>query len=332
MNLLREPETKLRILSKDDFFEELEKSRESFHSNYYAMYSSVVEGIIKDATCMIVPVDDHIVHRGDGIFEAFNCFDGKIFNLEGHLARLMNAGILLEYNMPFTVAEMTEIITATVAAGEHKECTVRLYVSRGQGSFGVSPYDCTKSNFYVVITKRKPWFMTRHPEGASVAISKFPPKRDIFAASKNCNYIVNVMMKKEAVDSGVDFVVSVSKDGLVAEGATENIGLITQDNRLLFPEIDGVLAGTTMLRVMALAKTLIASGELTGVAFAKLEPKDFEFAREVIMVGTTLNVTSVYQFCGKDVNKEQANKLANKLNNMLIDDIYGNEELATNCL
>ncbi len=331
MNLLREPEIMLRILSNDDFLAELENSRGSFHSNYYAMYSSVVGGIIKDPTCMMVPVDDHIVHRGDGIFEALNCFDGKIFNLERHLARLMNSGILLEYSMPFNVEEMTDIIIATVFAGEKKDCTVRLYVSRGQGSFGVSPYDCVKSNFYVVVTDRKPWFMTRHPQGASVAISKFPPKKDIFAASKNCNYIVNVMMKKEAVDSGVDFVVSVSEDGFVAEGATENIGLITQDNRLLFPEMDGVLAGTTMLRVMELAKTMINDGELTKIAFAKLEPKDFEDAKEVMMVGTTLNVTSVYQFCGKAVNNGQTGTLANKLNEMIIQDIYGNEKLATNC-
>jgi len=331
MNSSREPEIKLRILSKDEFLEALENSRGSFQSNYYAMYSSVVGGIIKEPTCMMVPVDDHIVHRGDGIFEAFNCFDGKIFNLERHLARLMNSGKLLEYNMPFTSEEMTDIIKATVSAGEHKDCTVRLYVSRGQGSFGVSPYDCVKSNFYVVVTDRKPWFMTRHPEGASVAISKFPPKSDIFAASKNCNYIVNVMMKKEAVDSGVNFVVSVSEDGFVAEGATENIGLITQDKRLLFPEIDGVLAGTTMLRVMELAKTMVASGELMGVGFANLEPKDFECAKEVMMVGTTLNVTSVYQFCGKAVNNGQIGKLVNKLNDMIIQDIYGNEKLETNC-
>jgi len=331
MNLLREPETKLRIFSKGEFLVELEKSMGNFQSNYYAMYSSVVGGIIKEPTCMMVPVDDHIVHRGDGIFEAFNCFDGKIFNLERHLARLMNSGRLLEYNMPFTNEEMKDIITETVVAGEHKDCTVRLYVSRGQGSFGVSPYDCTKSNFYVVVTKRKPWFMIRHPEGASVAISKFPPKSDIFAASKNCNYIANVMMKKEAVDSGVDFVVSVSEDGFVAEGATENIGLITQNKRLLFPKIDGVLAGTTMLRVMELAKTLVVNGELTEIAFAKLETKDFECAKEVMMVGTTLNVTSVYQFCGKDVNNGQAGKLANKLNNMIIQDICGNEKLTTNC-
>jgi branched-subunit amino acid aminotransferase/4-amino-4-deoxychorismate lyase len=62
-----------------------------------------------------------------------------------------------------------------------------------------------------------------------------------------------------------------------------------------------------------------------------LEPKDFEDAKEIMMVGTTLNVTSVYQFCGKAVNNGQIGKLANKLNDMIIQDIYGNEKLETNC-
>jgi branched-subunit amino acid aminotransferase/4-amino-4-deoxychorismate lyase len=321
----------LRIIGKDNFLDELEKTRKDFQSDYYAMYSSVLDGIVKDPVCMMVPIDDHIVHRGDGIFEAFNCFEGKIFNLEGHLKRMEASCRLLEYDMPFSIAEMTDIIKTTVFEGGHKDCTVRPYVSRGQGSFGVNPYDCKKSNFYVVVTKRIPFFMDRHPAGALVALSKFPPKKDIFARSKNCNYIVNVMMKKEAVDSGVDFVVSVSEDGYVAEGSTENIGLINQDNWLLFPEIDGVLAGTTMLRAMALGQELVGRGVLSGVAFAKLEPKDFECAKEVMMVGTTLNVTSVCSFCDKGVSGGKPGAISKMLNDMLFDDIYGNDELATNC-
>lgn len=321
----------MRIIDREEIISELLLSKKDFHDNYYAMYSSVIDGIILEPVCMMVPIDDHIVHRGDGVFEAFNCFDGKIFNLEGHLSRLEKSCKLLEYDIPFSRAEMVDIICATVKAGGHKECSVRLYISRGQGSFGVNPYDCVKCNFYVVITNRKAWFMDRHPEGASVDISKFSPKRDIFAVSKNCNYIVNVMMKKEAVDSGVDFVVAVDEYGYVGEGATENIGLITKDKRLLFPEIDGVLAGTTMLRVMELGKKLVKAGELEGVGFAKLKLDDFKDALEVMMVGTTLNVTAVYEFCGHEISGGKPGEFAVKLNKMLIEEIYGNDELATEC-
>ena len=58
------------------------------HDNYLAMYSSVYGGIIQDPRLMLVPVDDHIVHRGDGIFEAFKSIDRKIYLLQSHLDRL----------------------------------------------------------------------------------------------------------------------------------------------------------------------------------------------------------------------------------------------------
>ena len=47
----------------------------------YAMYSSVTDCIVTDQSAMLVPVDDHMVHRGDGIFESFKCMDGCIYNL-----------------------------------------------------------------------------------------------------------------------------------------------------------------------------------------------------------------------------------------------------------
>ena len=33
--------------------------------------ASVTSGIVTDPKLMTVPVDDHLVHRGDGVFEAF---------------------------------------------------------------------------------------------------------------------------------------------------------------------------------------------------------------------------------------------------------------------
>ena len=36
--------------------------------NLFSMYSSVTDCIITDQALMAVPVDDHMVHRGDGVF------------------------------------------------------------------------------------------------------------------------------------------------------------------------------------------------------------------------------------------------------------------------
>ena len=54
--------------------------------DYHAMYSSVFGGITTDPKLMTIPVDDHLVHRGDGVFEAFKMVEGKVFLFDEHLA------------------------------------------------------------------------------------------------------------------------------------------------------------------------------------------------------------------------------------------------------
>lgn len=43
---------------------------------YPAMYSSIYGGIILDPAMMVVPIDDHMVHRGHGVFDTAIVFDG----------------------------------------------------------------------------------------------------------------------------------------------------------------------------------------------------------------------------------------------------------------
>lgn len=58
----------------------LEKLNEKWSSvekqPYPAMYSSIFGGIILDPAMMVIPIDDHMVHRGHGVFDTAIIFDG----------------------------------------------------------------------------------------------------------------------------------------------------------------------------------------------------------------------------------------------------------------
>ena len=56
---------------------------------YWAFYSSQLKGIITDPSLMIIPFDDHIVHRGHGIFDTAAIVAGQIYDLEAHLDRFL---------------------------------------------------------------------------------------------------------------------------------------------------------------------------------------------------------------------------------------------------
>jgi hypothetical protein len=46
------------------------------NQNYMAMYSSIFGGITTDLSAMVIPIDDHMVHRGHGVFDTAAIMDG----------------------------------------------------------------------------------------------------------------------------------------------------------------------------------------------------------------------------------------------------------------
>lgn len=303
--------------------------RRPYQANYFAMYSSLYGGVVTDPLLMTLPIDDHMVHRGDGVFEAFKTVGGRIYNLKGHLGRLVNSAQGLCLNFPCSLTEMERIIVGTVRVGGRSDCMIRVYVSRGPGGFAVNPYECPSSQLYVVVTALGTPFMQLHPEGARLKTSAIEAKSAGMANIKNCNYAPNVLMKKEAVDAGVDFAVGFDENGFLTEGATENVGIVSRDGRLLFPRLDRVLAGTTMLRGMDLARELVGRGFLTAVGFADITHADMLAAAEVVVAGTTINFAAAVELDGRKIGTGKPGPVALALDELLQRDMRENTELLT---
>ena len=160
----------------------------------------------------------------------------------------------LGIELPCPAGELVRLTCDTVRAGGRRDALVRLLVSRGPGGMSVNPYECLRPQVYIVAYRLPPPFMQSHPQGARVETSAVPLKPSFFARVKTCNYLPNVLMKKEAVDRGVDFMAAFDTAGFLAEGATENIAIVSADGYLASPFSSRILTGTTMVRVMELAQ------------------------------------------------------------------------------
>lgn len=320
---------KIESITRANYFKHLDAQRSAYHDEYYTMYSSLLDGITNDPMLMQVPVDDHLVHRGDGIFETFKCVGGAIYNLNGHLERFERSADMLSLQMRWSQTEIRELVIETVRRSEHKDCSIRLMLSRGPGSFSVNPYDCNGPQLFIIVSKLKPSFIEEHPGGATLGISKVSAKLSFFARVKNCNYLPNVLMRKEAADTGVDFVVGFDSRNMMTEGSTENVGIITRKNELAFPSLDGILCGTTMMRIADLARENSAGLGISAVNFRDIPAAELDDAAEIIIVGTTPNVTAVRKFNGKPTPRPVPGRIASALNRMLLHDIHHNTRMRT---
>jgi branched-chain amino acid aminotransferase len=129
----------LSVIDKDNFVAALKGRNRPWHRDYLAMYSSQWNGITLDPDLMAVPADDHLVHRGDGVFEVIRCIRGRMYQLEAHLDRLDASASAISLGCPFGRDDLRELVLRAVKAGGEMECLVRIVLSRGPGSFTANP-------------------------------------------------------------------------------------------------------------------------------------------------------------------------------------------------
>ncbi|MGZ3804878.1 MAG: aminotransferase class IV [Pseudobdellovibrionaceae bacterium] len=309
------------LLSSDNILKKLELYSYEQKKTYLAMYSSWYGGITKDPSLMMVPVDDHLVHRGDGVFEAMKFIRGKVYLLNEHLDRLESSAKQLGMEWPFAREKVMQIIEEVVKVSGTPEGVIRLFMSRGPGGFTTNPYDSVGTQLYCIATDLKHLPEKKYQEGVVVGRSEVPPKEPWFATIKSCNYLPNVMMKKEAVDRKLDFTIGFDSQNIITEGSTENIILVNSANELVRPKLKQILKGTTMMRVLHLAEDLVKQKQISRILEQDLYEKDLLSAREVMMVGTTLDVLPVTRYEDKKIGEGRPGFIAQTLRRYLLQDM-----------
>src|SRR6187200_894244 len=80
-----------RVLKADEVLDHLRALRSRQPVRYWAFYSSQLGGIVTDPALMVIPFDDHMVHRGHGVFDTAAIVSGRIYDLEAHLDRFVGS-------------------------------------------------------------------------------------------------------------------------------------------------------------------------------------------------------------------------------------------------
>ncbi|MCC5848598.1 MAG: aminotransferase class IV [Verrucomicrobia bacterium] len=261
---------------------------------FLAMYTSEWDAIVTDPRLMRVPVDDHLVHRGDGVFETILFDGGRIFLLEPHLTRLRHSAAQIGLDFQASDEHLKTVLQDLFSVASVDRALARVLVGRGPGGFSVDPAESLSPSLYIVVYQAAPPFMESHPGGAKVVFSQVPPKSGILATVKTCNYLPNALMKAEASRAGAHFAVGVDETGHVTESFTENIAAVDESGALVIPPPDRHLPGTTLQRVSELAD---AAG--IPVHIRKLTPDEVRGMKELLVIGTTARVTSVTDLEGQ---------------------------------
>ena len=281
--------------------------------DFHAMYSSVLGGIVTDAAFMVLPLDDHMVHRGHAVFDTAAIVGGMLYQLDPHLERLLRSAEMARIPLPFEPEQLRQIIIDTAAASGQRNASVRYWLSAGPGGFGLSSRECVSSSFYVVVFRPQPEPPHFYTEGVKLVTSSVPIKPPYFAKVKSNNYLPNALVLLEAKDRGADHGLFIDAEGYVAESSHMNVAFVNSDNVLCHPTFDAILTGITAQRMLFLARQLVNSGELEGIALRNVPVQEWRAAREILLLGSSLKVAPVVRWDDQPVGDGRPGPIARRL-------------------
>lgn len=304
----------------------LRRAAHAKSANFYAMYSSILGGIVTDPALMVLPLDDHMVHRGHGVFDTAILANGMLYQLDLHLARLLQSAAMARIPLPFSADRLRGIIVDTAAASRRRDASVRYWLSAGPGGFGLGPAECVGSAFYVVVFGPEAYPESYYTRGVRVVTSSIPIKPPLFARTKSTNYLPNVLVVMEAKERGADNGIFVDERGMVAESSNMNVAFVTRDRVLRHPPFDAVLSGVTVQRLFQLARRLVERGDLRDIVIGDIALAEGRAAAEMMLIGSSIKVAPVTEWDGEPIGDGKPGPIAKKLLELLEEDIRSAED------
>ena len=311
----------LRQLGSEDVLAALKGLRATQPVKYWAFYSSQLGGIVTDPALMVLPFDDHMVHRGHGIFDTAGLVNGKIYDLEAHLDRFLASAERSKLRLPCSRAEMRDIIVGTARAAGQANGAIRYWLSSGPGSLELSPALGAAPGFFVMIFGGLSYPERWYDEGLKVMTTSYPIKPSLYAITKSTNYLPNVLMQMEAKAAGFDNGVFLDAAGNVGESSNMNVAFVTQDRVLRHPTFDHILSGCTSQRLLALAPALVAQGLITAVEVCDIPAADARAAREMMLIGSSIKVAPIVEWDGAPIHDGKPGPVTKALFALLADDM-----------
>jgi len=313
--------TKIPILTRDEAIARLQDAVHAKAANFYAMYSSALGGIVTDPALMVLPLDDHMVHRGHSVFDTATLTGGMLYQLDPHLDRLLRSAELARVPLPFPREELRQIILDTAAASRQREGSVRYWLSAGPGGFGLGPAECVGSSFYVIVFNQELYPASYYTDGMKVITSNIPIKPPLFARIKSTNYLPNVLVVLEAKDRSADNGIFIDQHGMVAESSNMNVAFVTKDRVFRHPVFDAILSGITIQRVLQFAERLVQQGDLKEIRLADVSVSEGREAAEMMLIGSSIKIAPVVEWDGRPIGDGKPGPIAKMLLQLWEEDV-----------
>jgi len=243
-----------------------------------------------------VHIMSHSFSRGSAIFEVLSIHDTPFgpaaFRLDEHIDRLSRTAKLLDFKLPLSLGEISQVVLETVQRNTVTGGFIKIMAYFPQIVFSVAPPDNFLDLFVCVVDPEKDLGDpgVSFEKGCTACLSKWrklDPQTVPIEAKASANYLNGMMAKVEALKRGFDNAIMLDTQGFIAESSIDAVFFV-KDGRLMTSSLGTVLESVSRKSILQLADIFdIDSFE------GRLRPQLIYEADEIFLSGTLMKIRPV---------------------------------------
>jgi branched-chain amino acid aminotransferase len=245
--------------------------------------------LIPTAECKI-SVLTHGLHYASCVFEGERAYGGVIFRGTEHSERLKNSARVLDFEIPYSVAEIDVAKQLVLEKNNQKEAYVRPIAWRGSEQLGVSAQN-NKIHLAIATWEWPSYFdPAQRLKGIRLDLAEYrrpDPKTAPCLAKAAGLYMICTISKHRAEKRGYADAMMLDWQGRVAECTGANIFFI-KDGKIHTPTADCFLAGITRATAIDIARR----HNIEAIE-RRIMPEELTGFSECFITGTAAEVTAV---------------------------------------
>lgn len=255
---------------------------------------------------------DSAVQGGDAVWEGLRLYDGRLFKLHEHLARLRRSAEALAFSEIPSDETVVGEIKRTLAANSMRDGVhIRLTLSRGvKTTSGMDPRLNQAGPTLIVLAEHKPPVYAKN--GLTLITSKFrrPPPEILDPRIHHANLLNSILAKIEANKAGADDALMLDTRGFVAETNATHVflvrnGAVATSRVIACPE---GITRATVLEICEAAGILCAEADLTR--------DDVYRADEMFCTGTMGELAGVIKVDGRAIGNGEIGPMTRQLSGL----------------
>ena len=258
---------------------------------------------------------DSVVQGGDAVWEGLRLYQGRIFRLAEHLARLRRSAVALGFAEVPSAGEITEQIRRTLRANAMTdEVHIRLTLTRGvKITSGMDPRLNQSGPTLIVLAEHKAPVYDQAGITLITSSVRRPPPDVLDPKIHHNNLLTSILAKIEANVAGADDAVMLDARGFVAETNATHLFLVSA-GQLGTPSTAACPEGITRAVVLELAASAGIPVTVGDFSVAQLHAAD-----EVFVTGTMGGLAPVVRLDGRVIGTGGPGPVTGRLTELFAD-------------